>query len=88
MTALPDGRAWINSTGSPALATPGSGDVLGGMIGALLAQPFTPLEATLAAAWLHGAAADRFGRDVGLVAGEIAARAATCLAELRREPST
>ena len=88
VTALPDGRAWINSSGSPALATPGSGDVLGGMIGALLAQPFTPLEATLAAAWLHGAAADRFGGDVGLVAGEIAARAATCLAELRREPST
>ncbi|HUL68566.1 MAG TPA: NAD(P)H-hydrate dehydratase [Burkholderiaceae bacterium] len=86
--ALPDGRAWINPTGTPALATPGSGDVLGGMIGAMLAQPFMPLEATLAAVWLHGAAADRFDGDVGLVAGEIAARSAACLAQLRREPST
>jgi hydroxyethylthiazole kinase-like uncharacterized protein yjeF len=85
--ALPDGRAWINPTGTPALATPGSGDVLGGMVGALLAQSFTPLDATLAAVWLHGAAADAFGGDVGLIAGDIAARAAACLAELRLEPS-
>jgi hydroxyethylthiazole kinase-like uncharacterized protein yjeF len=87
VVALPDGRIWINPTGGPALATPGSGDVLGGMIGALLAQRFTPLEATLAAVWLHGAAADRFGADVGLVAGDIAGLAAARLGELRREPS-
>lgn len=87
VVALPDGRVWINPTGGPALATPGSGDVLGGMIGALLAQPFPPLEATLGAVWLHGAAADQSGGDVGLVAGEIAARAAACLVHLRRERS-
>jgi len=78
-----DGRVWINPTGGPALATPGSGDVLGGMIGALLAQGFAPSDATLAAVWLHGAAADRHRGDVGLVAGEIAARAVSRLIELR-----
>lgn len=87
VVALPDERAWINSTGGPALATPGSGDVLGGMIGALLAQAFDPAAATLAAVWLHGAAADRYGGDVGLVAGEIASRAAQCLVALRARDS-
>jgi NAD(P)H-hydrate repair Nnr-like enzyme with NAD(P)H-hydrate dehydratase domain len=53
------------------------------MIGALLAQGFAPSDATLAAVWLHGAAADRHRGDVGLVAGEIAARAVSRLIELR-----
>jgi hydroxyethylthiazole kinase-like uncharacterized protein yjeF len=87
VVAQADGHVWINTTGGPALATPGSGDVLGGMIGALLAQSFTTAQATLAAVWLHGAAADRYGGDVGLVAGEIAARAVQCLVELRGEGS-
>jgi hydroxyethylthiazole kinase-like uncharacterized protein yjeF len=81
--AEPGGRYWINPTGSPALATPGTGDVLAGMIGALLAQHYDPLQAVLAAVWLHGAAADRFGADVGLVAGDLPALAATVLAEER-----
>jgi hydroxyethylthiazole kinase-like uncharacterized protein yjeF len=81
--AQSDGFAWINPTGGPALATPGSGDVLGGMIGALLTQRFTPSEATCAAVWLHGAAANRYGGDVGMVAGDIAAGAARSLVELR-----
>lgn len=84
--AAPDGRTWINPTGGPALATPGSGDVLAGMIGALLAQGFEPLQAVLAAVWLHSAAADRFGADSGLVAGEVPALAAASLAALRRQP--
>jgi hydroxyethylthiazole kinase-like uncharacterized protein yjeF len=58
-------------------------DVLAGMIGALLAQHYDPLQAVLAAVWLHGAAADRFGADVGLVAGDLPALAATVLAEER-----
>ncbi|MFN7779599.1 MAG: NAD(P)H-hydrate dehydratase [Betaproteobacteria bacterium] len=87
VVAAPDGRYWINPTGSPALATPGSGDVLAGMIGALLAQGFYPLHALLAAVWLHGAAADRFGGDVGLAAGDLPSLAAAALAELRRASS-
>jgi hydroxyethylthiazole kinase-like uncharacterized protein yjeF len=81
--AAPDGRLWINPTGSPALATPGSGDVLAGMFGALLAQGFDAQSAVLAAVWLHGRAAEDFGADVGLVAGEVAPLAARALGRLR-----
>ena len=82
--AEPDGRYWINPTGSPALATAGSGDALAGMIGALIAQGLAPEVAARAATWLHGAAADEFGDDMGLAASEIAPRAARILARLRR----
>lgn len=82
-----DGRAWLNPTGGPALATAGSGDALAGMIGALLAQRFDAIEATLAAVWLHGAAADAYGGDIGLAAGEIAPLAVRRLIELRRAAS-
>src|SRR5688572_17635083 len=78
-----NGRCAINPTGGPALATPGTGDVLAGLLGGLLAQHFDPWQATLAATWLHGRAGE--GRDVGLVAGDIARRVAD---ELARQRST
>jgi len=81
--AHPAGRWWINATGGPALATAGTGDVLAGMIGAFIAQRIEPVQAALAAVWLHGRAADDHGGDVGLVAGELAVRAADLLARLR-----
>lgn len=73
--ASPDGRWFINTTGNPGLATAGSGDVLTGMLAALLAQGWAPLAALLGAVHLHGAAADasvetRQG-PIGLCAGEI-----------------
>ena len=80
--ARPDGRTAINPTGSPALATAGTGDVLAGMLGALLAQDCDPWEATLAAVWLHGEAVRGVG-DSGIVASEIAPRAAAVLQQLR-----
>ncbi|WP_149136110.1 NAD(P)H-hydrate dehydratase [Cupriavidus campinensis] len=49
----------INPTGNAALATAGTGDVLAGMIGALLAQGMAPTDAACAAVWIHGRAADR-----------------------------
>jgi NAD(P)H-hydrate epimerase len=53
--AAPDGRVWINPTGSPALATGGTGDVLTGLIAGLIAQFPEPIEAAiLAAVYLHG----------------------------------
>jgi hydroxyethylthiazole kinase-like uncharacterized protein yjeF len=73
--ATPDGRWFINTTGNPGLATAGSGDVLTGMLTALLAQNWPSLEAMLGAVHLHGAAADACvaaGRGpMGLTAGEL-----------------
>ncbi len=79
-----NGRCAINPTGSPALATAGTGDVLAGLLGGLLAQHFDPWQATLAATWLHGRAGE--GRDVGLVASDIAMRVGDELARLRAVP--
>ena len=73
--ALTDGRWWINNTGNPGMATAGMGDVLCGLIIALLAQNWPPEMALLAAVHLHGAAADRLvacgNGPVGLTAGEV-----------------
>lgn len=64
--AAPDGRAWINPTGSPAMATGGTGDVLTGMIAGLVAQFPDQLEAALlAAVWLHGRAGELGAAKLG-----------------------
>ena len=54
-----DAQCWINPSGNAALATGGTGDVLAGMCGALLAQGWRLPMAAIGAVWLHGAAADR-----------------------------
>jgi NAD(P)H-hydrate epimerase len=57
--AFPDGRVWINPTGTPAMGTGGSGDVLTGLIAGFLAQfPKQPDEAVAAAVYLHGLAGE------------------------------
>lgn len=56
--ATQDGQWWINTTGNPGMASAGMGDVLTGIVTALLAQGMAPVQALCAAVWLHGAAAD------------------------------
>ena len=64
--AFPDGREWINPTGTPALGTGGSGDVLSGMIAGFLAQfPDQPDQAVAAAVYLHGLSAEIGARAAG-----------------------
>ncbi|MER0204588.1 MAG: NAD(P)H-hydrate dehydratase [Nitrosomonas sp.] len=82
---LPGGKRYLNTSGNPALSTAGTGDVLAGMMGALIAQGLNPDQALLLAVYLHGAAADRWVQQhhgmVGMVASEVIAEARLLLNE-------
>ena len=69
VVAAPDGRAAVNPVGAPWLATAGSGDVLAGLIGGLLAQGMDSWEAACAADWIHSTAGARHGP--GLIAEDL-----------------
>ena len=71
VTAAPDGRAWINTTGNPGMAKGGSGDVLAGLIASFLGQRQLerwcggPAELVAAAVYFHGLAGDRAAERLG-----------------------
>jgi hydroxyethylthiazole kinase-like uncharacterized protein yjeF len=77
--ALPDGRWSVNASGGPILSVAGTGDVLAGVIGGLLAAGLAPADAAACGAWLHGAAGDalvstpEWAGSVGLPASRLPA---------------
>ncbi len=75
LIAAPDGEVWINPTGNPGLATGGSGDVLCGLTGGLLAQGYEPDAAAAIGVFWHGLAADLLAAErgpLGWIAGDLA----------------
>lgn len=74
LVAAPAGGLWINASGSSALATGGTGDVLTGLVGGLLAQGAGPLDAACTACFLHGRAGESAAEDHGVrgvIAGDL-----------------
>ena len=71
ITCAPGGAAVVNGTGTPALATAGTGDVLTGVVAAALAKGMAPLAGAAAAVAVHGRAGELTGRGEGMVAGDV-----------------
>lgn len=91
VAAAPDGKAFVNTTGTPGMATGGSGDVLSGMIGAALAGALgelDPLSAACACIYLHGRAGEIAVGALGehaMLASDLAAAIGPALTEVSRE---
>ena len=74
VTALPSGKCYLNPTGTPGMASGGSGDVLTGIIGGLICQGIDTPEAAWAGVYLHGRAGDlaaRMSGEYGMIAGDM-----------------
>ncbi|MGZ8829016.1 MAG: NAD(P)H-hydrate dehydratase [Thermoanaerobaculia bacterium] len=86
LIAEPDGQVYVNPTGNPGMAAGGTGDVLAGMIVALLARGDDPAEAACAAVYLHGLAGDILkdeSGDIGLAALDLAERVPRAIQKVR-----
>ena len=86
--AEPDGRVAVCPTGNPGMASGGMGDVLSGILGALLAQGLQPAAAAWLGVFAHGAAADAVAArrgEVGLLAGDVADELPPTIAQLQRD---
>jgi hydroxyethylthiazole kinase-like uncharacterized protein yjeF len=84
--ASPQGEIYINPSGNPGMASGGTGDVLTGMIGGLLAQGISPLEASKWGVYLHGLAGDIAREKVGeipLIASDIINHIPSALKEIK-----
>ena len=88
LTATPSGQVFANPTGNPGMATAGTGDVLAGMIGALVAQAREPLPGILAAIYLHGLAGDLASShrgEIGMTATDLLAHVPEAIRAVRGE---
>ncbi|HET7689944.1 MAG TPA: NAD(P)H-hydrate epimerase [Nocardioidaceae bacterium] len=81
LVASPDGQVRVTTVGPAWLATAGAGDVLAGLIGAMLAAGLTPYDAASVGSWVHGAAATLV-REGPIVAHEVAAKIPDVIAQL------
>ena len=82
LVAGPDGRVRVTTTGVPWLATAGAGDVLAGLIGALLASGLAPFDAASVGSWVHGAAATLASGGGPITASDVAHRIPVIVREL------
>ena len=85
MTVYPDGHIYVNSSGNVGMATAGSGDVLTGVITALIAQGYTPEMSAVLGVYIHGYAGDLAEKaegTYGVVAGDIAANIGRAIKEI------
>lgn len=82
LVAEPVAPLWVNTTGNPGMASPGMGDVLAGLLGALLAKGLSPGDAAALGVYWHGLAGDRCAANMGL-AGYLASEVADALPQAR-----
>jgi NAD(P)H-hydrate epimerase len=90
VVASPDGRVTLNPTGNSGMATAGTGDVLTGVIAALVAQGLSPADAARLGVYLHGSAGDLIARERGergMMAGDLVDRIPSVLNDLAPSPS-
>jgi len=88
IVARPDGAFFINTTGNPGMATGGTGDVLTGILGALLASGRSAITSALASVYLHGAAGDRAAEQItehSLIASDVIDNMGVSLKEILAE---
>ncbi len=87
VVAFPDGEVYVNPTGNPAMATGGMGDVLAGVIAAMIAQGLSSHDAAVLGVYLHGLAGDLAaeGRAFGLTAMDLAEKLPSAIFQLGKQ---
>lgn len=86
----PDGKIYFNSSGTPAMATPGAGDVLTGVLSGFMAQPFSPEYSSILATYVHGVAGELAAEEhgtYGVTAGDIADKIGCAIKQIMTKPS-
>ena len=91
VVAVPEGRAFINTTGNPGMATAGAGDVLTGIVAGFLGQGLNPLSAAILGVYMHGLAGDVAATEKGMhsmIATDLIDHLPGAFASLRRDQTS